>query len=300
MSKEIKNQLSNSLMNAIESRIQHPFIGTLIFSFIAINFDIIYELLISSKENLLGIDFFILKLNLNPERYQRPFCYAFIVALFGDAILFNSRRIAESFFASISNRVIECSSRISYQNRVRTLETTMSTYKDDNKFLESFIKEFIPNLVSKINEIHEKVYLVYCDTNLKKGDLIAFDRSSNKGVALNDRNSNDFSGIVESQILRNIFFIKNKFSLNDIPVDILNTRKEDNRFLVWNSLQKTYEFVSTIANGMIYLGDMTSSGLYQQLQLKNFPNGHSQSFSNVIFEELLDYNKEKLKRQYSE
>lgn len=142
---EIK--IETNVSYAIVSRIQHPFIGTLICSFLVYNFDEIYKLAISTKENYFRIKLFMQTFQMTPSRHCYSIIVAFFVSIFADSILYNLKRIIEFYISNLTNRYFEMSNTISPENEMNNLESSIGYLFDENNRIRTFINSFTPTLI---------------------------------------------------------------------------------------------------------------------------------------------------------
>ncbi|GBF44465.1 hypothetical protein LPTSP2_37680 [Leptospira ellinghausenii] len=286
MENELKNKVTTKITDAIESRIKHPFIGTLIFSFLIKNFDILYKLLLSSSLGTQGIDSFLHIFFSDSSRMWHPILMACFVALFADSLLYNSRKIIETVFTNITNKITECINKLSFENRIRNLETTISSLSSENHKLREFIDQFIPALVEKLNTINPEYHLTYGETSLKKGDLVATDSKKGYVQFLNKGNLNNFCGVIHEKITHNLYILKNSFAEKDI-LDVGNGSKEF-PYLAWDPVPAKLAFVSIMTNSSVQLGKLSEDGIKIEKYPKSLGIGYTRSFSESLLSDIVN------------
>lgn len=290
MTNELEKKVSSGITNAIESRIQHPFIGTLIFSFFVKNFDILYALAISSKMDTVGISAFMNSFSSEPNRVWIPIAFAFGVALFADTLLFNIRRIIDSIVSNLTNRVIEQTKKISLENKILTLETNLGKISDDNQKLRLFIQSFIPSLIQKLNTINPELFLTFAPTNLEKGDLVGFDGQKGYLKTLNKSQGMDFCGIIQEKISENIYLVLNRFDLSYLPKELIAQSNREFRNLNWDPKNKDLKFSKTANASDVHVGFMDGTNFHLSLKFEGLDKSHLEGFSNLLLQNVLDGN----------
>lgn len=293
--KEAEKSAKSIIENLIIPRIKHPLIGTFMFSFFINNFDIIYMLLISPRDNYIGIATFYAALITEPSRYWFPAIIALLVFAF-EPLLSYVKLHWETFLEAISERILERERKISLKYRIESLEESVKKIENENDFLKQFLQDFLLNINTHLSSELVNQTFALGSPGLRKGQLVAIDKDTKITNFYVGNSGLKCIGLIREVVKPGLYLVESPKDWLEYIKDKFKTISDaNNALLVFNVVSNKFETADSITANLIHIatGRFPHIFLSENFKAEVLGKGSLENLGSRIYKFIIDGDYEK-------